>query len=28
MLTLGVTAPVTGPRLWNVEAVAQFNFRF
>ena len=28
MLTLGATAPVTGPRPWNVEAVAQFNFRF
>lgn len=28
MLTVGVTAPVTGPRPWNVEAVAQFNFRF
>jgi hypothetical protein len=27
-LTLGVGAPVTGPRLFNVEAIAQLNWRF
>jgi hypothetical protein len=28
LLTVGVTTPVTGPRVFPVEAVAQFNFRF
>jgi hypothetical protein len=28
MLTLGVTTGVTGPQLFPVEAVAQFNFRY
>jgi hypothetical protein len=27
-LTLGVATPVTGPRLYSVEAVVQFNWRF
>ncbi len=27
-LTLGVGAPVTGPRLFDVEAIVQFNVRF
>jgi hypothetical protein len=27
-LTLGVGTPVTGPRLFNVEAIAQLNWRF
>jgi hypothetical protein len=27
-ITLGVAAPVSGPRLFGVEAVAQFNWRF
>jgi len=27
-LTLGVGAPVTGPRLFDVEGIAQLNFRF
>jgi hypothetical protein len=27
-LTLGVATPVTGPRLYSVEAVCQFNWRF
>jgi hypothetical protein len=27
-LTLGVTTPVSGPRLYGVEAVAQLNWRF
>jgi hypothetical protein len=27
-LTLGVATPITGPRLYSVEAVAQFNWRF
>ena len=28
MLTLGTTVPVTGPQLFPIEAVAQFNMRF
>jgi hypothetical protein len=28
MLTLGVCTPITGPRPFNIEAIAQFNFRF
>ena len=28
MLTLGVATPVTGPRLFDVEAIVQFNMRF
>jgi hypothetical protein len=28
ILTIGVTVPVTGPQVFPVEAVAQFNFRF
>jgi hypothetical protein len=28
MLTLGATTGVTGPRLFPIEAVAQFNYRF
>jgi hypothetical protein len=28
MLTIGVTVPVTGPQLFPIEAVTQFNFRF
>jgi hypothetical protein len=28
LLTVGVTTPVTGPRVFPVEAVAQFNFRY
>ena len=27
-LTLGVGTPVTGPRLFDVEAIAQLNWRF
>ena len=27
-LTLGVVTPVTGPRIFNVEGLAQFNLRF
>jgi hypothetical protein len=28
LFTLGVAVPVTGPRVYDVEAIAQFNFRF
>jgi hypothetical protein len=28
ILTLGVSTPVTGPKLYGVEAIAQFNCRF
>jgi hypothetical protein len=28
MLTVGTTVPVSGPRLFPIEAVAQFNFRY
>ena len=28
MLTLGVATPVSGPRLFDVEAIVQFNLRF
>jgi hypothetical protein len=28
ILTLGVATPITGPRLYGVEAVAEFNWRF
>jgi hypothetical protein len=28
ILTLGVSTPVTGPKLYGVEAIAQFNWRF
>ncbi|HMF12017.1 MAG TPA: hypothetical protein VKE94_06910, partial [Gemmataceae bacterium] len=28
LLTLGVATPVTGPRVFDVEAIVQFNFRF
>jgi hypothetical protein len=27
-LTLGVGAPVTGPRAFDVEAIVQFNYRY
>jgi hypothetical protein len=27
-LTLGVATPVTGPRVFDVEALVQFNWRF
>ena len=28
LFTLGLAVPVTGPRVYDVEAIAQFNFRF
>lgn len=28
LLTLGVATPVTGPRVFDVEAIVQFNYRF
>jgi hypothetical protein len=28
IFTLGVAVPVTGPRVYDVEAIAQFNYRF
>jgi hypothetical protein len=28
LFTVGVAVPVTGPRVYDVEAIAQFNFRF
>jgi hypothetical protein len=28
ILTAGVAVPVTGPRIYDVEAIVQFNFRF
>jgi len=28
LLSLGVAAPVTGPRPYDIEAIAEFNFRF
>jgi hypothetical protein len=27
-LAIGVAAPVTGPRAFDLEAIAQFNLRF
>jgi hypothetical protein len=28
LFTVGVAVPVAGPRVFDVEAIAQFNFRF
>jgi hypothetical protein len=28
VLTLGAVTPVTGPRVYDIEAIAQFNVRF